>query len=220
MSSFQFYERYWKDGKGIAENKKAFFILSKKKLKRALSFLPKGTCVLDAGCGRGDYSGFIRGLGYKVEGFDISPTAINAAREFIAGIRFEIGSLEDKLPFGADKFAAVWCSEVLEHLLDVHGALAEINRVLMKDGLLVLTVPYHGLFKNLAIALYDFEGHYNPYISHIRFYTKRSLKECLSRAGFSVIRWEGLGRCWPIWMSIFVIARKTSFPESRPEIRG
>ena len=220
MSRIKIYERYWSERGGIAENKKELFILSREKLRRALKGLPKGTCVLDAGCGKGDYSIFIRGLGYKVVGFDISPTAINAAREVIPDIRFEIGSLEDELPFKGDEFAAVWCSEVLEHLLDIHGALSEVNRVLIKDGLLVLTVPYHGLMKNLAIALHGFEGHYNPYISHIRFYTKRSLRECLSRAGFSVIRWEGLGRCWPLWMSIFVIAKKTSLPAPKPEILG
>ena len=220
MSSTKIYERYWREGRGIAETKEKFFIRNKEKLRRALNGLPIGTCVLDAGCGKGDYSIFIRNLGYKVTGLDISPTAINIARVVIPDIHFEIGSLEDDLPFKANEFAAVWCSEVMEHLLDVHGALSEINRVLIKDGLLIFTVPYHGRIKNLAIALYDFERHYNPYISHIRFYTKKSLKECLWRAGFSVIRWEGLGRFWPVWMSIFVIARKTSFPEPRPEIIG
>jgi 2-polyprenyl-6-hydroxyphenyl methylase/3-demethylubiquinone-9 3-methyltransferase len=104
--------------------------------------------------------------------------------------------------------------------MDVHGCLAEINRVLKMGGLLILTVPYHGLIKNLGIALLYFERHYNPYISHVRFYTKKSLKACLLRGGFKVVRWEGLGRYWPIWMSVFVIAEKTSLPEPRPEIIG
>lgn len=220
MTNFQFYERYWKDSMAFPENKGEFFNKCKEKLRKALSILPKGASLLDAGCGKGNYSVFIDSLGYKVVGVDIAPAAIHAAREVTPGIHFEIASLEEGLPFGDDEFAAVWCSEVMEHLMDVHSALTQINRVLMMGGLFVLTVPYHGLFKNLAIALYDFERHYNPYISHIRFYTKRSIKACLFRAGFTVILWEGFGRYWPIWMSLFVIAKKTSLPGPLPEIIG
>ncbi len=114
----------------------------------------------------------------------------------------------------------MWCTEVLEHVLDVHAGLAELNRVVVQGGLLVLTVPYHGLAKNLLIALVAFERHYNPYISHIRFYTRKSLCDCLERAGFTAISWGGVGRCWPLWMSHFVIARKTGVPGHTPQIIG
>jgi ubiquinone/menaquinone biosynthesis C-methylase UbiE len=204
----------------MGRDREKFESLCKKKLKSALDGLPTGVCLLDAGCGEGKFICFLKSMGYQVSGFDISATAINAAKETNPDIEFKIASLEEKIPFPDNKFTGVWCSEVLEHLLDVHGALTEINRVLIEGGLFVLTVPYHGIIKNLAIALHAYEAHYNPYISHIRFYTKRSLRDCLSRAGFSIMRWEGIGRYWPLWMSIFVVARKTGCPKPRPAIIG
>lgn len=51
----------------------------------------------------------------------------------------------DALPFRADVFRLALCSEVLEHLEDDAGAVAELARVLRPGGRLVVTVPYVGL---------------------------------------------------------------------------
>ncbi len=190
------------------------------KLQKALTELSPGSLVLDAGCGNGEFSLFLVELGYEVTGVDISSAAIAKARMAIPESRFEVASLETGLPFTEGEFAAVWCTEVLEHLFDVHTALTELNRVLMPSGLFVLTTPYHGLIKNLAIALAGFEQHYNPYLSHIRFFTRKSLGVCLTRAGFTAVSWGGVGRRGPLRMSHFVVAHKTSLPEPAPEIIG
>jgi 2-polyprenyl-6-hydroxyphenyl methylase/3-demethylubiquinone-9 3-methyltransferase len=79
----------------------------------------------------------------------------------------------------------------LEHLFDVGAALTEINRVLRPGGKFVLTTPYHGLVKNLIVRVLAFERHYDPCGSHIRFFTRRSLKLCLEKAGFTVERLGG-----------------------------
>ena len=84
----------------------------------------------------------------------------------------------------------------------------------------MLTTPYHGLFKNLLIALFAFDGHYNPALSHIRFFSRRSLDASFRRAGFVPIGWRGLGRTWPIWKSVFVVARKVAPAGPPPEIIG
>ena len=138
----------------------------------------------------------------------------------VPAAHLETASLEEGLPFASEAFAAIWCTEVLEHLFDVHTALTELNRVLMPGGLLVLTVPYHGLIKNLLIALGGFERHFNPYLSHLRFFTRKSLGACLAQGGFLALSWGGVGRYWPLWMSHFVVARKTANPSPAPEIVG
>ena len=220
MNISKFYERYWqRPGGAIPEQG---FALGERKalLKAALANLPQGAPVLDAGCGSGEFTAFLADLGFTVTGVDISATAIAQAQQRCRGVRFEVASLKTGLPFADEEFAAVWCSEVLEHLFDVHGALAELNRVLQPGGRLVLTTPYHGLIKNLAIALLGFEKHYNPYLSHIRFFTRRSLGHVLERAGFAVERWGGIGRRWPLWMAHFVIARKVAPPGPPPLIEG
>jgi SAM-dependent methyltransferase len=47
-----------------------------------------------------------------------------------------------KLPFKDNCFDGIIVSEVLEHLEDPSAALKEMSRILNKDGLLVLSVPY------------------------------------------------------------------------------
>lgn len=215
-----FYERYWKqEGGSPAEGA---FVLEERKalLRQSLAGIPAGAPVLDAGCGCGEFLLFLSGLGYEVAGVDFSPSAISKARVAVPGARLETASLERGLPFASGAFAAVWCTEVLEHLFDVHAALSELNRVLAPEGLLILTVPYHGRVKNVLIALGGFERHYNPYLSHLRFFTRKSLGVCLANCGFTPLSWGGVGRFWPLWMSHFVVARKTAAPSSAPEIIG
>jgi 2-polyprenyl-6-hydroxyphenyl methylase/3-demethylubiquinone-9 3-methyltransferase len=189
-------------------------------LRRALAGLPAASAVLDAGCGNGEFTSFLASLGYSVTGVDVSATAIARSKAQVPNGRFEVASLEAGLPFQGGEFSAVWCSEVLEHITDVHAALSEFNRVLVFGGVVVLTTSYHGLIKNLAIAVAGFERHYDPYLSHIRFFTRRSLGACLSRTGFTPISWSGVGRRWPLWMSHFVVARKDSHPGAPPQIMG
>ena len=49
--------------------------------------------------------------------------------------------LEHKLPFENESFDIVTMLAVLEHLSYPEDILKEINRILRKDGRLVLTVP-------------------------------------------------------------------------------
>ena len=57
------------------------------------------------------------------------------------------------LPFSDGMFDVVWCSHVLEHLLDVKTALKELRRVLKVDGWFFVSVPpYYPTFS---------PGHYN-----------------------------------------------------------
>jgi ubiquinone/menaquinone biosynthesis C-methylase UbiE len=96
------------------------------------------------------------------------------------------------MPFDDASFDFIWCSEVLEHLFSPLAALKEIRRVLKPGGQFRCTVPYHGLLKNLGIALFAFERHYDPEYPHIRFFTKKSLKALVQRAGLNVTQ---VGAC-------------------------
>ena len=207
----RFYESYRSsDGQCIPEEDTT---TEKRKslLADALNRLGKGADadqrvpkILDAGCGNGEFSEFIGELGFEVVGIDISESSIKMAKDSSYRGSFHVGSLEDKLPFNEGEFAAIWSTEVLEHLFDVHACLSEFNRVLQESGL----------------ALAGFERHYNPYLSHIRFFSKRSLTNCLIQAGFEPLRWKGIGRFWPFNKSFFVVSRKVGAPGSMPEIIG
>lgn len=220
MNISQFYERYWERPQEIDSEVGLEVEPRQELLRKALRGLPKGAPILDAGCGAGAFSGFLAELGFQIVGVDISARAVALGRERFPNVAFHAAALEAGLPLRNELFKAVWCSEVLEHLFDVHKALSEINRVLQPGGTLVLTTPYHGLLKNLIIALKGYDQHYNPYLSHIRFFSRRSLIGCIERAGFRVERWGGIGRRWPVWKSQTVIARKVGPPGPSPAIIG
>jgi len=223
-SKVRFYEAYWsKEGKAVpdedptTEERKHVLALS---LRQLAATRDRPGKILDAGCGNGEFTMFIKELGFEVVGIDTAVAAIERARARYPNITFYIGSLEDRLLFHDGEFQAIWSTEVLEHLFDVHACLSELNRVLAQNGLLILTTPFHGLLKNIAITLMAFERHFNPYLSHIRFFTRRSLTECLTRAGFDPVLWRGIGRSWPLYKSFFVVARKVRAAEPPPEIIG
>jgi len=94
--------------------------------------------------------------------------------------------------------------------------LAEINRVLRPGGLYLLTTPYHGVLKNILISLMKFDRHFDPEVSHIRFFDKRGLARCLGRAGFEPVSWSGIGRIWGLYCTWFVVCEKQSPPQSPP----
>jgi SAM-dependent methyltransferase len=222
----QFYEAYWSDPAKAIPIDDPTTMERQRLLEQALKdFLGQRShrsqgIVLDAGCGSGEFTRFLSKLGYDTVGIDIAAAAVERARIGWPEGRFYVGSLEQALPFQDEEYDAIWNTEVLEHLFDVHACLSEFNRVLREDGLLILTVPFHGLVKNLAVSIAGFERHYNPYVSHIRFFTKRSLTNALCHAGFDPFQWRGIGRIWPFYKSIFVVARKVRPSRPAPEITG
>ena len=151
--------------------------------------------------------------GYAAIGMDISHKAIQMARRNNPKISqskqvFRILNEGRSIPEADNSFAAVWCTEVIEHVLDVKGFLDEINRVLKTKGICILTTPYHGILKNFGIVLTKFDRHFNPEGSHIRYFDKKGLNRCLNNSGFYPISWEGIGRFWAMYRTWFVVARK------------
>jgi len=221
MGTKDFYNRYWQEEEAVPE-RDSTTVQRKKLLKMSLHLLSgkKGLKILDAGCGNGEFSEFIKNMGFDVVGIDISVSAVEKAKTRNPGIDFRVQSVEDLLPFNDGEFDVIWSTEVLEHVFDVHSCLCQFNRILKPDGQLILTVPYHGVIKNVAVALFGFERHYNPDISHIRFFTKSSLDKCITRAGFKPLLWKGIGRSWPFYKSMLAVFQKTSIPDTSSEIIG
>src|SRR2546425_251892 len=79
-------------------------------------------------------------------------------------------------------------------------------------GTLVISMPYHGYFKNLALALCGaMDRHFTVLWDggHIKFFSIKTLSALLSEAGFSNIRFARVGRIPPFAKSMIAIATKT-----------
>jgi ubiquinone/menaquinone biosynthesis C-methylase UbiE len=153
-----------------------------------LAALAPGARVLDVGCGSGWFAEALAGAGFAVTGEDVAEGALALARARAPDVRFARGA-EASLPFADASFDAAWLGEVLEHVQDGLGLLAEVIRVLTPGGQLIATTPSHGplLRLRLALSARAFERHFEPRSDHVRFFTQRTLTELLQAAGFEQV---------------------------------
>jgi 2-polyprenyl-3-methyl-5-hydroxy-6-metoxy-1,4-benzoquinol methylase len=173
---------------------------------------PRPRTVLDAGCGNGSLAGRLAALGFEVCGFDASVSGIQHARSAYLDARFEVAGADDDLRalFGRT-FDACVCMEVIEHLYDPRTFVRRVFEVLRPDGLFVLTTPYHGYLKNLALAITGaMDSHFTALWDggHIKFWSRATLTSLLEENGFRVVGFEGAGRLPLLWKSMIVSARK------------
>lgn len=199
----RFYQEYWTAGEEAPPERDP---LTERRWKLPASRVRPGFRVLDYGCGGGVFAKRLFEAGCEVVGIDVAEEALNLARQRVPGVQFLRVCPGQPLPGGG--FDVIWASEVLEHVYDTEFLMREFARVLKPEGELLLTVPYHGVLKNLAIVLFRFERHFNPRGGHVRFFTRRSLCKLAEEAGFVAREFVGLGRCRYLWKSMFLRFQK------------
>ncbi len=96
-----------------------------------------GIKVLDAGCGNGVGSEFLRNQGCKVTAIDIQPHNREWKESSALGIKFHTGSIE-ALPYADDEFDVVWVKDVLHHTENPANGLKELYRVIRPGGTIVV----------------------------------------------------------------------------------
>ncbi len=104
--------------------------------------LPANAEILDVGCGNGVISRALGAKGFNVRGIDVSEKAIDKAKalNYIPNVNFEAVSAE-KFVADGNRYHAIICSEVLEHLNEPDKLLQVLHQILYNDGVLIVTVP-------------------------------------------------------------------------------
>jgi ubiquinone/menaquinone biosynthesis C-methylase UbiE len=153
-----------------------------------LAHVQPGDRVLDLGCGDGRFCAELAAAGAEPVGADVAEGALRRARTRVPDARFELVDPHGPLPFADCEFDVVWSSEVIEHVADTARWLSELRRVLRPAGRLLLTTPAHGRLTAARIALRGFERGFDPRGEHLRFYTRRSLRELLDDFGFDAVQ--------------------------------
>ncbi len=158
--------------------------------------LEPGDWVLDLGCGEGRHSHGLHMLGgANVVGLDPDLSALAKARDGL-GFLPPGNTKQDTLtgfmsgdalalPFADNTFAAIICSEVLEHLHDYSGAIREIRRVLKPAGIFAATVPHawpERICWKLAPAP---DGYPLTPGGHLRIFDDTALAREIETAGFT-----------------------------------
>ncbi len=143
--------------------------------EQAIRLMAPGCAVLDLGCGEGYGTIHLARRGYHAIGIDVEPDAIEHAvrRRGDAGVEFRAyGGV--RIPYPDQSFDAVTSFQVVEHVENDAGFLAEIARVLKSDGIAILTTP------NGPMRIEQGERPWNVY--HVREYSPRTLEELLQES--------------------------------------
>lgn len=157
-------------------------------LEGATAGLPRGSKLLDVGCGTGQYVAHFRDRGFEATGVEPADGMIEASRRLDASLDIRKG-LATSLPFPDATFDFVMAIEVLRYLHrdDVHAALVEMLRVLRPGGVLFVTmvnryaldgfVLFNWARQRLKGSRFDVK---NP---HCEFFTPNELEQTLKAAG-------------------------------------
>jgi 2-polyprenyl-3-methyl-5-hydroxy-6-metoxy-1,4-benzoquinol methylase len=143
--------------------------------------LPPGR-LLELGCGSGTYLDAMARKGWRVEGIDVSPDAVERARQ--RGHRARVGRLESIAdPEGRFDLVVGWM--VLEHLHDPVRALRRWADWTTPEGTLALSVP------DAASCEFRFFGSrwYGLHLpNHLYHFTRESVTRLLEAGGWKVER--------------------------------
>jgi len=179
-------------------------------------------CLLDVGCGDGDFSVAIKKASKAVDvyGIEISEEGVNKANTI--GVKaFQVDINQQDFPFDNQAFDGVFCGEIIEHLYDPDHLLDEVYRVLKPGGICVFTTPNLSSWLNRIVLLLGFQ----PFATrvslrhnvgklkqetgvdqyqHIRVFTFRALKELLIIHNFSLLKSFGTYNAtdYPLFITI------------------
>lgn len=139
--------------------------------------------VLDIGSAWGE---FLIHFGPGSKGLEVLPESVKFSKAI--GLNVAEYNFEDEWREEGESFDAVWCSNVLEHVVAPHLLLKRFHDTLKPNGLVFIrvpTVPSNWLYIKLNRLLLGFLGY--EAVQHINAFTRRTIEFTIERAGFKII---------------------------------
>jgi len=138
--------------------------------------------VLDIGCGWGNFLEVLKKNNIPYLGIDSSKEAIKTCIK--KGLNCQTASISHLIK-NRQKYSAITCFQVLEHLKNPMDFLISIKKLLKTNGVLILTTPNNNSpLRNILKQKWPV---YNT-DSHFVFYNKNTLKKTFALAGFKKIK--------------------------------
>ncbi len=140
-------------------------------------------CVLDAGCGLGNCSLYLKLRGYRVESVDKSPAMLDRARQqplsFLNMQQMDI----THLGYRSESFDRLISLFAINHIptTEIEKTLGEFHRVMRDDGKALIAVPVGPAD---VIKLDDLQLSKRVLLN---FFTPDRLNPFLERVGFSIV---------------------------------
>ncbi len=186
--------------------------------------------VLDIGSAWGE---FLIHFGSGSKGIEVLPESIKFSQAI--GLNVNEYNFEDEWREERESFDAIWCSNVLEHVVAPHLLLRRFHDALKLDGLLFIrvpTIPSNWLYLRLNRLILGFLGY--EAVQHINAFTRKTIEFTIERAGFKVVesniffpQKQIINKILNPFLKdaisfITVVAQKIPFeyPKKRPEIHN
>jgi malonyl-CoA O-methyltransferase len=128
--------------------------------------IPRGSKVLDAGCGTGHFSRHWQQQGYQVLALDIAPGMLALAREQHCASEYLLGDIE-QLPLGQSSVDLCFSNLALQWCTSLSAALQQLVRVTRPGGMVLFSTLVEGSLSQLAQTWLKVDGrrHVNTFLS-------------------------------------------------------
>lgn len=155
--------------------------------------LSNGRKILDYGAGSGDFSNQLANNGWTVTSFEPDGKARSLIKKKNNSIRL-IDTL-DSLETGSQSIITLW--HVLEHVHKLRETISQFDRILSKDGRLIIAVPnytsYDARFYKEHWAAYDVPR-------HLYHFDLESIQNLMSSLGFKLVETK------PMWFDSYYVS--------------
>ncbi len=143
--------------------------------------------VLDVGCASGWFLSRVHKQFPKSKcvGVDIYKDAILYGKKKYPRINFRVSDAHT-LPFKANSFDLVICTEVLEHVEDPLLVLKEIKRVLKIDGQVIIELDSGSVLFSVVWFLWGLSQGRVWNHSHLHSFNVQKLERMLKKCGFTI----------------------------------
>jgi SAM-dependent methyltransferase len=124
----------------------------------------------------------------RVVGLQLDPDAAAIARKRIDAVY--CGDVRHIVSILDERFDCIVASEIIEHVDDPWALLADLRRIATPGGRLVISIPNFAnasIIGDLLAGRFDYTYIGLACAGHLRFFTRRSIEEMLTIAGWSLV---------------------------------
>ena len=135
---------------------------------------------LDIGCGTGEFLNSCKQT--NIECVGVEPSEI-ARTKAIKNYNIDVRSDTNLNQFSEDKFDSVSMWHVLEHVYDLNKTIENLNRIIRKDGVLIVALPNHKSF--------DAKNYKNYWAAwdvpiHVNHFCPKTITKLMSKYDFTL----------------------------------
>lgn len=163
-----------------------------------MAMIPEGARVLDVGCGTGSISAMIRDRRRAtVVGIEPHPARAEAARG--RGLEVVTGLYSEAIPREHGVFDVVLFADVLEHMEDPARALQSVKPALAAGGRVLASIPnvaHWSVRLRLLGGAFDYAPHGIMDATHLRWFTRRSVRRLFDGAGYEIDAFRAAAGSW------------------------